>query len=112
MLLKKMPIPLPQKGEIYKCTCEFSSTPQARVGEINAEQGERMDSYRCAQWLCQPDHCDNDKCFFLPNCLGECCPAQRVLQRPAQTKCPLEKRNLAMTLRLLDSQNNSFEEVL
>ena len=109
---KKNAYTITPKGEIYKCTCEFSSTPQARVGEINAEQGERMDSYRCAQWLCQPDHCDNDKCFFLPNCLGECCPAQRVLQRPAQTKCPLEKRNLAMTLRLLDSQNNSFEEVL
>ena len=98
-------------GDVFKCTCDFANEPRAKVGGTTKEKGIVLDSYRCAQWLCQPDHCERETCFFSPNCLRECCPAQRVLQRKSKTKCPLEKRNLPMTLRLLDSQNQLFQEV-
>ncbi len=98
-------------GSIYKCTCDFSNTPGAKIGKLSKEKGMQLDDSRSASWLCDRNNCENVDCFFKPNCLGECCPAQRVLKRPGKVKCPMEKRSLDMVLQLLDSQNQMFQEV-
>ena len=97
-------------GDVFKCTCDFGNTPKAKVGHLSQKHGMELDPYRCAEWLCDMTTCKND-CFFAPNCLRECCPAQRVLHRDSKTKCPLEKRSLPMTLLLLDKENQAFQEV-
>ena len=98
-------------GDIYKCTDDFSKCTEGKIGYLSPQDGVKLDSYQCARWLCNMENCDMENCFFAPVCLRECCPAQRVLHRKAKTKCPLEKRNLNMTLQLLDAENNIFREI-
>lgn len=97
-------------GDIFKCTCDFGNTPKAKIGHLSLKRGMELNPQHCAEWLCDMTACKND-CFFAPNCLRDCCPAQRILPRKSKTKCPLEKRNLPMTLLLLDKENQSFQEV-
>ena len=99
-------------GGIYKCTCDFETKREARIGHVT-ENGEfSLDKYKENSWICTPESCNNLKnCFFSPNCLGEGCPATRILNRGEGNNCPLEKITLRDTLKLLDHQNNSFKKV-
>lgn len=97
-------------GDVFKCTANFSNPSKARVGCLLKDKIE-LDSYRCAEWVCNMEFCKNKDCFFAPNCLRDYCPAQRVLQRSGKIECPFEKKHLSITLQLLDVENQVFQEV-
>lgn len=97
-------------GDVYKCTTDFSLCPEAKVGQM-LEGRIKMDPYRCAEWLCNIEHCPNTECFFAPNCLREHCPAQRVLHRVPGTNCPREKKDLSVILQIIDAEGQVFKEI-
>ncbi len=106
---KKNTYIITSSGDIYKCTCNFDDCPEAKIGHISVDGNMCIDEDAQNKWLCN-FNCTND-CFYAPICLREACSANRVLNKGAKNKCPLEKRNLSKILQLLDSENNAFRRI-
>lgn len=96
------------KGKVLKCTCNLDNCPENEIGHLDEKGSLNLNDEKYAAWLCS-GKCDDEDCFFAPNCLRESCPATRVVHKIIKNSCPHEKVNLPYVLKLLDSQNNSFE---
>lgn len=108
---KKNAYVIDSRGNVHKCTCNFDEEANSKIGEIDSEGNMRLDSYKQALWLCDATRCHNEECSFRGSCLGECCPAKRVINGLDRPQCPLEKENIEQTLCLIDRKNNSFERL-
>ncbi len=82
------------------------------MGEINAEQGENGFLSLCTMAFASPITVTMTNASFFRIAWESAVLRSVYFKGSCSNQVPFEKRNLAMTLRLLDSQNNSFEEVL
>lgn len=94
------------EGRILKCTCNLDDCKENEVGHLQLDGTLDLDESRLSCWLTEPV-CQKD-CFFAPICLGETCPAQRVVHKLSSPGCPHEKNSLPETLILLDGHNQCF----
>ncbi|MGM0124417.1 hypothetical protein IGI37_001794 [Enterococcus sp. AZ194] len=109
---KKNSFVIAPNGLVYKCTLDFVTNPEAKIGKLIDNGIMQIDGNKAASWITHSEVCNEfETCFFAPNCLGEPCPARRVLRKDQKVKCPLEKVALKDTLLLLDVENNVFERI-
>jgi len=108
---KKNAFIIDSRGNIHKCTCDFNNEKNSKIGEIDSAGNMVLDQYKQALWLCETETCQNYSCSFRGSCLGECCPAKRVIKKLKSPVCPIEKEYIEDTLCLLDKNNHSFSYI-
>lgn len=97
------------EGGIYKCTCHYANSPQSKIGDLMISGEMHLNKYKQAQWLCDFQNCSKEDCKYKPICFGDSCQAQRVINKKDH-KCPLEMKYLPLILKVIDKNNNTFEE--
>ena len=89
-------------GEVHKCTMCFEEQHDY-IGTISFKSNYNIDMF--SKWLSIFNYCKEiDKCDIAPLCLGDCCPAQRILTNEGE-KCPRFRKFLVYKMQLLDMDN-------
>ena len=96
------------KGNILKCTCNLDDCDPNTIGSVLTDRQWHIDTSKYAAWLNEPHECEKT-CFFAPVCLGESCPAARVIQGIEREACPREKRNMRGAILMADTHNQLFQ---